>query len=344
MMAQEAKAQTAHNLQQCYLNKNWKPNTEGVNCPACRNKINKEKAAKIAEQKKRDEAIWAAGKAEKEAKQKAFEAEQKRKREEAAKPKSGEVVINAQPQKTTATKAPTDVKATITDKTIFASGGGIYNNTHFKNEKGEIIIDNPEWIGTYAIKDISFTEEAPDNFGVVRIAGINSEKNRASYNLVNAKGEYLIDDNAIWSMLHIRNGWFLIASKPNNYYLLNVQTKKKHTLPYYGQEPVLVVDMAFVPVFSDKVALRKLPMEGFGSMTIGNIFPPQTKEGMIKHFPDKVNEGTLSRYSFVLFHTDYGKGSYLELSSYRYLSYDGQGKIEMYGITETGKMETIRIQ
>lgn len=84
---QEAKAQ-AHNFGQCYLNKNWKPNTEGVNCPACRNKIDKEKAAVQAEQKKRAEAIWAKGKAEKEAKQKAFEAEQKRKQEEAAKIKN----------------------------------------------------------------------------------------------------------------------------------------------------------------------------------------------------------------------------------------------------------------
>jgi hypothetical protein len=89
-MKQEVNAQTAHNFAQCYLNKNWKPNTEGVNCPACRNKIDKEKSAKQAEQKRRDDAIAAKIKAENEAKEKAFAAEQQRKRDEIAQKKQQE--------------------------------------------------------------------------------------------------------------------------------------------------------------------------------------------------------------------------------------------------------------
>lgn len=353
MMVQNAQGQSHNtNCPQCVYSKNrvkdpTKMGTadESCGCAVCGEKKKKEKVAKLGEQKKRDDALAAKLRAEKDAKQKAFLAEQKRNQEEASKPKSGEVVINAQPISKTASKSAPDKKAlNIDGKTIFATGGGIYNNTHFKNEKNEIIIDNPEWIGTFTANDISFTLDAPNNFGVVRIPDPDNKK-RFLYNLINAKGEYLLDDTNIWSMLHIRNGWFVVASKPNNYYLLNIQTKKKFSLPYYDQEPVAVVDMAYVPVFSEKVALRKLPMEG--SVNIGLGPPVQTKKEMLQHFPEKVNEEVLSRYSFVLFHTDEGH-TYSTLPEYNHFVYynktDEVGRIEMYGITEKGEMEVIRIK
>lgn len=86
----------SHNYAQCYLNPHWKPNTEGVNCSACRTKLDKEKAMKEAAQKQKDEANMARYKAEREAKQKAFENSRKKMRDESSKSTSGDVLINGQ--------------------------------------------------------------------------------------------------------------------------------------------------------------------------------------------------------------------------------------------------------
>lgn len=75
-----------------------KKGTESILCPACAKKKDQEKKAIAAEQKRRNDAIAAIAEANRIARQKAFDEEQKKKLDE-AKSKSGEVVINAQPQK-----------------------------------------------------------------------------------------------------------------------------------------------------------------------------------------------------------------------------------------------------
>jgi hypothetical protein len=340
----------------CVYNKNYDGgrgifvSSETCGCVPCSEKRKKEKVAIAAEKKSRQDALNAKIKAEREAKDKAFAAEQKRKQEEAKKPQSGEVLINAQPVKGNVTKAPVPIKAKITDKVIFASGGGNYSYSYkpeipFKNEKGEIIIENPEWSATFTPKDVSFTADAPDNFGVVRIGDKNFYRKDHSFNLVNAKGEYLLNDGQIYSMLHIRHGWFLIASKMNKYYLMNMQTKKKITLPHYGPGDEVTVDQVYVPVFSNQATMKSSPIDG--SVSIGSIFPSKVKSEMVKYFPNKVDEKVLSRYSFVLFHTDYGSSN-VTLSDYHHFVYYNKtnevGRIEMYGIKENGEMETIRIK
>ncbi|RYD87346.1 MAG: hypothetical protein EOP50_20905 [Sphingobacteriales bacterium] len=95
-----ARAQS-HTFRQCSLNKEWAnarkdAENNAPSCPACIDKRKKERVARQLEMKRRSEEAAAKARIEREAREKEFAAAQKRKQEEAKKPQSGEVLINAQ--------------------------------------------------------------------------------------------------------------------------------------------------------------------------------------------------------------------------------------------------------
>ncbi|RYY96121.1 MAG: hypothetical protein EOO11_14275 [Chitinophagaceae bacterium] len=95
-----ARAQS-HTFRQCSLNKEWAnarkdAENNAPSCPACIDKRKKERVARQLEMKRRSDEAAAKAKIEREAREKEFAAAQKRKQEEAKKPQSGEVLINAQ--------------------------------------------------------------------------------------------------------------------------------------------------------------------------------------------------------------------------------------------------------
>jgi hypothetical protein len=324
----------------CKLTKNYR-GTECNPCPACTAASKKEQEAKKTEDKRRSDAILAANNAKL--------AELKRqsdvKKAEALKnAHSGELVINAQVPSTKPKAAPKAVppkKALkTTDDVIFAKGEGsrqLYGKSApFFNEKDEIITQSADWSATYTVRDISFTENAPKNFGIARIGDHNFNWREYSFNLVGSTGKYLLEDNDITSICHLRNNWLLIACRPGNFYLLNMQTQEKINLPFFGKQANHGYQN-FPPIFSDKVIMNTERPEISEHMIDESRM---VKKSMMRYFPNEVNENVLSRYSFVLFQTDFRE----TLNIITNANFDWVSRIEMYGITENGEMETIRIK
>ncbi len=324
----------------CKLTKNYK-GTECNPCPACSAADKKEREAKKIEDKRRADAVIKANNAK--------QAELKRvaylkKAEDKKNAHSGELVINGNSNTSksnvAAKTAPPKIAQKTNDDVIFAKGEGsrqLYGKSSpFFNEKDEIITRNADWSATYTVRDISFTENAPNNFGIARIGDHNFNWRAYSFNLVGSAGKYLLEDTDIMSISHLRNNWLLIATRSGDFYLLNMQTQQKIDLPFFGKQANHGYQN-FPPVFSDKVILNTDSPEINDQMINES---KMVKKAMMKNFPAKVNENILSKYSFVLFQTDF----YETLQMITNENFDWVSRIEMYGIKENGEMETIRIK
>ena len=328
----------------CKLNKkNWQ-NSEKLSCPACEANDKKEKEAKEAKVKKRNEKIWAYAKAKKDAEQKAYQDkiaadEVKRKAE------SGDVVINAQPIKTIEKNETTSLKkAENTNNNTIMYGAGYYDDLYqtfkgFKDEQGATLLENKDWSGTYNLCAKSLTQSCiKQNLGIVKIGDFNHywHQNTYYYDLVNTKGEYLFKDKTIKSIEHLIDGWLLIGNfNSQDNYLYNLDTKTKIKLENMTEDPRYnrAIEV-YLPLFHNTI---KLSSNGIQDIA---YFSEQVKKYLIKTQPSKINENILSKYSFVLTHTNYGQASYL----YDDNNYKSCSKVLLYCVTKDGKLEIINLK
>ena len=254
----------------CKYAKNRCTNMEGCpQCAACDADDKKEKDAKIAEVKKRNDKIWADAKIKKDAEDKAYQdkiaadnAEAKRKAE------SGNVVINAQP-----TSVPNNNQ---TQKSKVENTGYkidyFYTNTRYYNFQdiyrsketnegflvnGDTILNSNDYSGFYA-NHIYDENNFPPNIGIVRLnqkkiiplgdeGKVTQETNGYDlispvFDLVNSKGERLLNDNSITLIMHFFDNYFLIGRGSINaegyrtaYFsdgveIYNIQSKKAYRL------------------------------------------------------------------------------------------------------------------
>lgn len=304
-------------------------------CTACSEKKQKEKAARILEQKRIDDAIAAKNKAKHEAEQKRMNAERMALIE---KNKATDVVINNTPIGPQIKPEPAKKAQSPNDKTIFArakdrvdfSSGSVIPGAFF-NEKDELIIENRDWDSAHDLLAVSLVKDVQKKYGVIRINGF--------YNLVNAKGEYLINDNSIVTLMHIRDHWFLISNRSFDYYLLNPITQKKIELPFFGNERKWSAYECFTAILSDKIVQNT---SGF-TIHMGSfegLYRYKIKESILQYFPNEINEEVLDKYLFVLLQS--GDRNMYGLHDPRAI--EKVQRIEMYGITREGKMETIRLK
>lgn len=240
-------------------------NTESMICPACAANDKKEKEAKNAEIKRRNDKLIADAKAKKEADDKAY-------RDKIAADKlkegSGNVLINAQPTSTivkTQAEKPKLEKAVYkkdyfynVDKNIssqYRTLDYIYfteNKTGF-NLNGKSILDNNEFAGYFGIDSISNGKNFPPNIGIVKLHqkrtippgdGRKVSIEVPIFDLVNNKGERLFNDDKITLIMHFVDDYFIIGRGEyhfiwgNVYYgtfsegvtIYNLTTKKSFTL------------------------------------------------------------------------------------------------------------------
>lgn len=234
----------------CKLNKKgWFFNSEKLSCPACEATDNKEKAAKAAEDKRRNDVVVAKAKADKIA---SDLANKKKQQEIAEKNKITEVSIimpkitpiknNASVKKT----LPKKQNNTVTKSILLISD----KNGGFKSINNEVII--PE--NTYAkTKGAQYFENInknnfPKDLGIVtfsqRISVPNRQCGAGNYyvaDFISSKGERHFNSDAISFIEHMQNDWFIIGLDfygTDTYYdklgsakLYNVKTKKEFQLP-----------------------------------------------------------------------------------------------------------------
>jgi hypothetical protein len=328
----------------CKYAKNRCTNMEGCpQCAACTSEDKKEKDAKVAEVKKRNDKIWADAKAKKDAEQKAYQdkldadnAEAKRKSE------SGNVLING--QKTILTKTIIiPKKIGIANDNTIMYGAGSYDILYqtfkgFKDEQGAILLENKDWAGTYNLCDKSLTQSCiKGNLGIVKIGDFKHywEPNTYHYDIVNPKGEYLFNDKSIKSIEHINDGWLLIGNfNSQNNFLYNLDTKTKIKLENITEDPIYnrAIEV-YLPLFESTIKFTN-HIEHLEYMS------EKVKKYLLKTQPSKVNENILSKYSFVLIHTNYGQASHL----YDDNNYKPSSKVLLYCITKDGKLETITLK
>lgn len=326
----------------CKLKKG-NPNTEGYPCEACTAKDKKEQNAKIAEDKRR----FAVAQAEAEAKKAASEKVRLAKLAEAEKnAESGKVYINAQ-KNTVVTNNQivkqisnneTKVK-NVTNKTVMIGlDTWLKHEGTFKNEKGEIILENKNWIETYSLPLFSITANCLSSVGIV---SYNSTRGVRVKNIVNSKGEYLFNDtglNEISHIIHIKDGW-LIASNYNfkNSFLYNINTNKKIEIGNYPMqvESISQINDIFTPIFSNSVELNKNIIHFLDR----GFLMKELKENLTNWSPNIINEEMFSKYSFVLRTTNsydkryYGKKKY----------YD-ESKTVLLCVTKNGELEVINLK
>ncbi|MGV3540266.1 MAG: cell envelope integrity protein TolA [Rufibacter sp.] len=260
----EVYAQTTHNINcsSCAYSKNRVKDAsrigtanETCSCVPCREKRNKEKAAKQAEIKRRQDVIADKIKAEKDARDKAFAAEQKKKQEESSKAKSGELLINAQPTKAVAQKQ--EKKATNIGSQRFMQGSN--GNWEFYNENSEKIVrPNAEKLrpihrayGTFRIEGKSIARYLhPAEIGVIAYFNNNPVKycNGSGLNqwdIVDYNWKPLFNDESVHFIEHFYENWFLIGYLPCENY------ESGHTGRYKSLKLYNVSSKMFIDVKTD---------------------------------------------------------------------------------------------
>lgn len=329
-------AQSKHTFRECRLSKNWMKNTEGVSCPACNEKTSKEKIARAAEQKRRDAEQAKKIAAAKLARQKEFEAEKARERAEAAAAKSGEVVINASPRTGNATTRK--IAQDLSEKTIIQGPAvGIAGYNYFTNENDEQIFSNEaEWSLAAGIEDVSFTKAHRKNVGIVRFS------DDGHWDFINVKGELLLQDQGVIFITHIGNDWFLIRNRNTGYSLYHFASEKILPLHHFKtvEEFITPLDL-FLPIYSSNIEVNT-------RMDFNPSYPIHSRElkkNLNEIYPDIVNEELLKKYLFVLVQSDYVNVVDIARSFNAYKVYaDEATRIEMYGMTSSGELETIKIK
>ncbi len=259
MMVQNAQGQSHNtNCPQCAYSKNkvkdpTKIGTadESCGCTACGEKKKKEKTAKQAEKKKRQDLLASKHKAEKEAKQKAFLAEQKRKQEEASKPKSGEVVINAQPKSMVTSKPDRKKSADTNGKFLRGADYKLYNENLEEIQRpadGDARIISRTF-GTFRIDGKSIARYLhPAEIGVIQYQATSISKTCNGFHLnnwdiIDNHWQTLFNDETVNYIEHFYENWFLVGYLPCEEYkskytntfhksvkLYNVSTQKFHEI------------------------------------------------------------------------------------------------------------------
>ena len=248
-------------------------NTECQICPACSKIMIAERKAIEAEDKRRGEVLFAKAKAENDATDKAWK---DKLAEDAKKAKNAGVVVfegNKNTGLITKAEVPKIAKE-VNDKTIMKPyrGSYSYSDHYFMNEKGERILHDSEWSDVKDIKEVSFSDSCPNNIGWVRIGDKNYQwlPNSVHNDLINSKGNSVINDNNAVGIYHVNDGWFLIGSfEDNHYYLYNLYTGKKVILddfpndspPHDGNKENMVF-LKYFPIVSDKAASTFSSMSG----------------------------------------------------------------------------------
>lgn len=249
----------------CKLKKGNFFNIEKHPCPACEKNDKKEKEAKNAEVKRRNDKIIADAKAKKDADDKAYK---DKIAADKLKEGSGNVLINAQPTSTIVKSKPekSKVEKAIYKKDFFynvvRNNSGSYrtldyiyftkNSTGFKIN-GKSILDSNEFAGYFAIDSISNGENFPPNIGIVRLHQTRTippgDGRKVSievpiFDLVDSNGVRLFNDDKITLIMHFVDDYFIIGR--GNYYhiwydvgygtfsdrveIYNVTTKKSFVL------------------------------------------------------------------------------------------------------------------
>jgi len=205
----------------CKYAKNRCTNMEGCpQCAACNADDKKEKEAKVAEVKKRNEKIWADAKAKKDAEQKAYQdkiaADEKKRKSE-----SGEVLINAQPaSKTINNTSSVDGKTIVVSKKNFSTSTLYSKHSYNNKEDWTFIVDK---VGDTILKSTEFSAWDWDKSSSSAIYLNSSAKNppfnavvvkfnsNGAYNLINSKGEKLLEEDNIVNIKYCGNNFFMYA-------------------------------------------------------------------------------------------------------------------------------------
>ncbi|MRG44243.1 hypothetical protein GFS24_03915 [Chitinophaga sp. SYP-B3965] len=329
----------------CKLFKN-KAIGDGATCPACVAKIEKEQKARDAENKRRNDVIIAKGEADKKA---AEIARKKQLADMAEKNKVTEVAVTMPKSADVKNNAPVK-KGLIenSDKAVLKVTG---NGKGFKNEKDELLFENPEWDRTYSIQDVSVTETALKNFGIIDVrTGSGRGLGGFRADVVNSKGEYLFNDPNLKFICHINDGWLLMGFyNSENYCVYNLLTKNKinfTSISQYNSEfgryvwgPA--IDL-FLPIFSDDVKFAQTySIQVQGKATEGGWI----KKHLMKLYPAELNAAFLSKQSFVLVHTSQ-LASYLG-QEYEYkfeANYNSANTVILYCVSKEGKLSTIKLK
>jgi len=198
-----------------------KGESASLECQACNAKDKKEIEAKNVENKRRDDAIVAKAKAEKEAYENARKAKQV---EDAKKANSGKVYINgntnnANSIKTTKGTTKLNLNKENSKSKLFPAKKLAKNGfeTYFiLNELGDTISNSTEKRAVNWNNDIN-KEDIPTNVIIVQYVGQGKyNPNRDYYNfttpgrytLINSKGEELLEEKKINSMNYLGNDFF----------------------------------------------------------------------------------------------------------------------------------------
>ena len=335
----------AHNMGSNYNCKLQKKgyffNSEKHPCPACAAKDKKEKDAKIAEDKRR----FAAAQAEAEAKKAASEKVRLAKLAETEKnAESGKVYINGNKNTvSTNNTIPKNSKSAIivknaTNNTIMIATGPVGKLPNaFKNEKGEIILENKDW-ETESLIYNSMTTDSPKNLGIVRFSN-HSRGYGMTFDLVNSKGEYLFNDPEISQIQHIKDSWLLITRSYDykNCFLYNINTGKKIFIGnyyiYVNRYDANGFDV-FTPIYSNSVELNS--NSRFENQ---RYLTKMLRENLINWSSDIINEDMLSKYSFVLRVTNSYDNKYYGKKE----RYD-ESKTVLLCVTKNGELEVINLK
>lgn len=208
-------------------------NSESRVCPACAAKDKKEKDAKLAEDNRRNQAIWDKAKADKIANENAWKAKQL---EDAKNAHSGEVLINGNANvgvKNVSSSKISEINKL--QKNYFYSIDKYENNSsllgYFRPNNGFIvngdtILKNHEFKSCHGIASVPLNNHPkinrynfPPNIGIVTL---NEEKISPPMDgrkvavsvpisdLVDIKGKRILNDNNITAILHFADDYFIL--------------------------------------------------------------------------------------------------------------------------------------
>lgn len=314
----------------------------GVVCYACVADRDKEHQAKVAANKQRLAAKDTENAANRNAEQAAFKKKQQQEDQQAtARQRSAEVLINGNASKFDLTARRPAAK-NVASGTILAYGNSSSgrDGASFENENREEVILNRDWDLADAITRISLTQSAsmPRTWGQILyrlgrgtrgvkhefIDACSQRKYYGGWDLVNAKGTTLFNNKYITSILHIKDGWFMLSidsSEVRNRYkhcdrLYNIYTKKIIPLPRKFDMGGWISDDCggseqdkyqaydhFIPIFGNTTTLS----QGFAVSYPYNIiisYSKTVKEKTIEYAPQLVNEAVLNTYSFAIICTE----------------------------------------
>lgn len=227
-----------------------KDESESAVCQVCRKENEKEKTARAAEDKRRNDVAVAKGKADKAASDLAYK---KTQAEIAAKNKVTEVHVTM--PKTTATETkktepPVKKKPVKLGKDIqLYAGWGMGMFTHnsrtnfFLNEINDTVLKSNDYLETYAVWREN-KNNFPKNIGIVLLKETNKISNGRELNvadIIDLKGKRYFNDNTISTIFHLADDYFVVCKSPtipewrsygNNYTgyenveIYNLKTKK----------------------------------------------------------------------------------------------------------------------